>query len=70
MIVALEINQKGKGVIVALVNQLGKLVARKSSISTQRIVILEGIPRSPEIEGVIVKIVFERKSVLVLWDWM
>ena len=37
----------------------------KLSISTQRIVILEGVPCSLEIEGVIVKIVFERKSVLV-----
>ena len=70
MIVALEINQKGKGVIVALVNQLGKHVARKSSISTQRIVILEDVPRCLEIEGVIVKIVFKRKSVLVVQDWM
>ena len=61
--------------IVALENQLGELVARKikwvnllpgkSSISTQRFVILECVPRSLEIEGVIVKIAFERKSVLV-----
>ena len=57
MIVALEINW---------VN----LLPGKSSISTQRIVILEGVPRSLEIEGVIVKIAFERKSVLVLRDWM
>ena len=49
MIVALEINW---------VN----LLPRKSSISTQRIVNLEGVPRMLEIEGVIVKIVFERKS--------
>ena len=41
------------------------LLPEKSSISTQRIVILEGVPRCLEIEGVIVKIVFERKSVLV-----
>ena len=53
---ALNINQARKGVIVALVNQLGKLVARKSSISTQRIEILEGVPRSLEIEGVIVQL--------------
>ena len=59
MIVALEINQKGKGVIVALVNQLGKLVARKSSISTQRIEILEGVPRSLETEGVIVRLLLK-----------
>ena len=42
VIVALKINQERKGVIVDLVNQLGKLVARKSSISTQRIEILMG----------------------------
>ena len=59
MIVALEINQKGKGVIVALVNQLGKLMARKSSISTQRIEILEGVPRSLETEGVIVQLLLK-----------
>ena len=51
MIVALEINW---------VN----LLPGKSSISTQRIVNLEGVPRF-EIEGVIVKIVYERESVLV-----
>ena len=59
MIVALKINQARKGVIVALVNQLGKLVARKSSISTQRIEILEGVPHSLEIEGVIVQLFLE-----------
>ena len=59
MIVALEINQKGKGVIVPLVNQLDKLVARKSSISTQRIEILEGVPRSLEPEGVIVQLLLK-----------
>ena len=59
MIVALKINQKGKGVIIALVNQLGKLVARKSSISTQRIEILEGVPRSLETEGVIVRLLLK-----------
>ena len=59
MIVALKINQERKGVIVALVNQLGKLVARKSSISTQRIEILEGVPRSLEIEGVIVQLLLK-----------
>ena len=59
MIVALKINQERKGVIVALVNQLGKLVARKSSISTQRIEILKGVPRSLEIEGVIVQLLFK-----------
>ena len=55
--------------IVALGNQLGELVARKikwvnllpgkSSISTQRIVILEGVPRSLEIEGVIVQLLLK-----------
>ena len=55
VIVALEINQKGNGVIVARLNQLGKLMARKSSISTQRNEILEGVPRSLEIESVIVQ---------------
>ena len=56
MIVALKINQARKGVIVPLVNQLGKLVARKSSISTQRIEIMDGGPRSLETEGVIVQL--------------
>ena len=55
--------------IVALGNQLGELVARKikwvsllpikSSISTQRIVILEGVTRSLEIEGVIVQLLLK-----------
>ena len=59
MIVAVEINQKGKCVIVALVNQLGKLAAQKSSISTERIEILEGVPRSLETEGVIVQLLLK-----------
>ena len=59
MIVALEINQKRKGVIVAFVNKLGKLVARKSSISTPRIKILEGVPRSLETEGETVQLLLK-----------
>ena len=55
--------------IVALGNQLGELVAckikwvnllpGKSSISMQRIVILEGVPRSLEIEGVIIQLLLK-----------
>ena len=45
--------------IVALVNQLDKLVAQKSSISTQRIEILEGVPHSLETEGVIVQLLLK-----------
>ena len=70
MIVALEINQVRKGVIVALRNQLGELVAQKSSISTQRIVILEGVPRSLETGGCNCLIAFERKPYLIVRDWM
>ena len=51
VIVALEINQARKGVIVALEINWVNLLPRKSSISTQRIVILEGVPRSLETEG-------------------
>ena len=64
MIVALKIIQERKGVIVALVNQLGKLVARKSSISTQRIEILEGVPRSLETDGVIVQFLLKGNTYL------
>ena len=56
---ALEINQERKCVIVALINQLGKLMARKSSISTQRIEILEVVPHSLETEGVIVQLLLK-----------
>ena len=59
MIVALEINQVRKGVIVALEINWVNLLPRKSSISTQRIVILEGVPRSLEIEGVIVQLLLK-----------
>ena len=57
---ALEINQARKGVTIALEINWMNLLPGKSSISTQRIVNLEGVPRCLEIEGVIVKIVFER----------
>jgi len=50
-------------VIVALEINWVNVLPGKSSISTQRIVNLEGVPRCLEIEGVIVKIVFGRKSV-------
>ena len=43
---------------VALGNQLGVLPG-KSSISTQRIVILEGVHRCLEIEGVIVQLLLK-----------
>ena len=59
MIVAMEINQARKGVIVALEINWVNLLPVKSSISTQRIVILEGVPRSLEIEGVIVQLLLK-----------
>ena len=64
VIVALEINWAREGVIVALEINWVNLLPRKSSISTQRIVILEGVPRSLETEGCNCWIAFERKSVL------
>ena len=64
MIVALEINQARKDVIVALKINWVNLLPVKSSIFTQRIVNLEGVPRSLEIEGVIVQLLLKGKPYL------
>ena len=51
--------------IVAWGNQLGELVVREIKYLYPEDCYLEGVPRCLEIVGVIVKIIFERKYVLV-----
>ena len=59
MFVALEINQARKCVIVALEINWVNLLPVKSSISTERIVNLEGVPRSLEIKDVIIQLLLK-----------